>query len=50
VKERGIWYSKFIDIITKKEIGVDRKIMADMIVNSPESFDRFFKEVVGEIK
>lgn len=47
VKERGISYSKFIDIITKKQIGVDRKIMADMIVNAPESFDRFFKEVVG---
>ena len=45
VKEKGISYSKFINILTLKEVGVDRKIMADMIENYPEAFNRFFKEV-----
>lgn len=39
-------YSAFIDILTKKNIGVDRKIMADMIENDPAAFERFLMQVV----
>ena len=45
---QGISYSRFIDMLTKKEIGIDRKIMADLIQNNPETFARFVEEVTGE--
>ncbi len=45
---QGISYSRFMDMVTKKEVGVDRKIMADMIENNPEAFARFVEEVTGE--
>ena len=37
----GLSYSKFIDQLTKKDIAVDRKIMADMITNDMTAFARF---------
>jgi len=35
-----ISYSKFIGALKKKNIAVDRKILADLAENSPESFKR----------
>ena len=42
----GQTYSKFIDILNKKNIEVDRKIMADMAENNPEAFSRFVESSV----
>jgi large subunit ribosomal protein L20 len=38
-------YSKFIDLLTKKNIGLDRKILADLAENNPETFERIVNEV-----
>ena len=45
LKEAGLSYSKFIDTLKKKEIAVDRKILADLAHNNPESFSRLLKQV-----
>jgi large subunit ribosomal protein L20 len=42
----GQTYSKFIDILNKKNIEVDRKIMADMAENNPETFSRFVESAI----
>jgi len=42
----GLSYSKFIDVLTKKDVQVDRKIMADMIENDAAAFKRFLESVV----
>lgn len=46
----GLSYSKFIDVLTKKDVQVDRKIMADMVENDAAAFKRFLESVVdGEV-
>lgn len=42
----GFSYSKFIDALKKKNIIIDRKIMADLAENNPETF----LNVVNEVK
>ncbi len=42
----GFSYSKFIDALKKKGIILDRKIMADLAENNPETF----ANVVNEVK
>ena len=41
----GITYSVFIDKMTKKGITVDRKILSQLAVSSPESFTRIVEQV-----
>jgi large subunit ribosomal protein L20 len=38
-------YSKFIDALKKKNIGVDRKILSDIAHNNPETFARIVKSL-----
>lgn len=45
LKEFGISYSKFIDTLKKKNILVNRKMMASMAEENPESFKRFVEGV-----
>jgi large subunit ribosomal protein L20 len=45
LKEHGVSYSKFISLLNKKEVGLDRKILADLAENNPESFAAIVKEV-----
>ena len=45
---QGISYSQFMDKVTKAGISVDRKIMAQMIQENPESFARLVETVTGE--
>jgi large subunit ribosomal protein L20 len=37
VREHGLSYSRFIDALKKGQIGVDRKILADLAVNNKET-------------
>ncbi len=39
-RELGMSYSKLIDALNKKKILVDRKILADLAENNPETFAR----------
>ncbi len=45
VRNFGTTYSKFIDTLKKKDIALDRKVLADMVENNPETFERIVKEV-----
>lgn len=44
-EKNPISYSKFIDKLKKNKIGLDRKILADLAENSPESFKRVLEKV-----
>jgi large subunit ribosomal protein L20 len=46
VREEGMTYSTFIDKLNKKGITLDRKVLADLAMNNPESF----KNLVNSVK
>ena len=46
VRAEGLSYSRFINGLKLKKIGLDRKILADLAVNHPEDF----KQIVAEVK
>lgn len=45
IGKNPISYSKFIDKLKKNKIGLDRKILANLAENSPESFERILDKV-----
>lgn len=45
VRQRGMKYSEFIHGLTLSQIGLDRKILADLAVNDPAAFDLVVEEV-----
>ena len=50
VRQRGWRYSEFICALSKANIGLDRKILADWAVSDPAAFDQVVaaaKEAVG---
>jgi large subunit ribosomal protein L20 len=46
VREEGITYSEFINRLKVKGIELDRKVLADLAMNEPESF----KSLVASVK
>ena len=42
---KGLSYSKFMGAVKKMGILVDRKILADLAHNNPETFDRFVSQI-----
>lgn len=44
-KKEGISYSVFIDKLKKANIQLDRKILADLVVNDPASFQKIVDSV-----
>ncbi|OIO33193.1 MAG: 50S ribosomal protein L20 [Candidatus Yonathbacteria bacterium CG_4_10_14_3_um_filter_47_65] len=44
-KTLGVSYSKFIDMLKKKNIALDRKILADVAEHHPETFKRVVKHI-----
>ena len=46
VREEGLTYSQFIGLLNKKGITLDRKILADLAMNEPESF----KQLISSVK
>jgi len=46
VRAEGLTYSGFIHLLNKKGVELDRKILADLAMNEPESF----KQLVTSIK
>ena len=44
-KASGMTYSVFINSLKKKNISIDRKILADLAENNPETFKRILAEV-----
>src|SRR3989344_200775 len=45
LKENGLSYSKFISMLKKKNIALDRKILADLAQNNPETFKKVIETV-----
>ncbi len=45
VRNEGLSYSKFMASLKAKNIGLDRKILADLAVNHPEDFKKIIAEV-----
>ena len=46
VREEGLTYSQFIHLLNEKGVGLDRKILADLAMNEPESF----KALIASVK
>jgi large subunit ribosomal protein L20 len=44
VREHGMTYGKFINALKKKNILLDRKILADLAQNEPEAFKKIVEE------
>jgi large subunit ribosomal protein L20 len=47
VKKEGISYSRFIHALKEKNIELDRKILADLVVNEPEVFKKIIAKAKG---
>jgi large subunit ribosomal protein L20 len=45
LKENGMSYSKFIPLLKKKEIALDRKILAELAGSHPETFKKILESV-----
>jgi len=45
VREEGLTYSQFIHLLSTKGIGLDRKVLADLAMNNPESFKALITQV-----
>jgi large subunit ribosomal protein L20 len=45
VRAEGLTYSQFIHKLNEKNIGLNRKILADMAMNEPESFKNLILSV-----
>jgi large subunit ribosomal protein L20 len=46
VREEGLTYSEFINRLKVKGIGLDRKVLADLAMNEPETF----RNLVASVK
>jgi len=46
-ENNGLSYSRFIHGLKEQNIELDRKILADLAVNSPQSFTRIVQKVKG---
>ena len=45
VRAEGLTYSKFINCLAKSKINIDRKVLADIAYNNPETFKSIVKKV-----
>jgi large subunit ribosomal protein L20 len=45
VREHGITYSEFINKMKLKNIELDRKVLADLAMNQPETFNKLVESV-----
>ncbi len=45
VRPLGMTYSRFIAALKAKNVGLDRKVLADIAKNHPEAFKRIFDSV-----
>ncbi len=44
VKQRGFSYSSFMHKLKEANIGLDRKMLADLVTNNPQAFDAVLDE------
>jgi len=46
-RQYGISYSVFMNKLASKNIGLDRKVLADLAVKNPQAFESLVKEVTA---
>lgn len=44
-REHGMSYSKFMGLLAKKDIQLNRKVLADLAMNEPQAFEAIVKSV-----
>jgi large subunit ribosomal protein L20 len=44
-RQRGLTYSQFMHLLKLANVDLDRKMLADLAVREPETFDRILNEV-----
>jgi len=44
-RQHGLTYSRFMALLREAHVGLDRKILADLAVREPETFERIISEV-----
>ncbi|MEW5805509.1 MAG: 50S ribosomal protein L20 [Patescibacteria group bacterium] len=47
VKELGLTYSKFINLLKKQQIEIDRKVLAEIAETQPEVFKKIIDQLEG---
>ena len=47
VKQMDLPYSKFINLLKQKNIKLDRKILADLVLNDPQTFKTIVDKVTS---
>ena len=47
VRAEGMSYSKFIAVMKAKNVGLDRKILAELAVHKPEEFKKVYSQVIS---
>jgi len=45
VRQHGLKYSEFIGLLSKKNIQINRKVLADLAMNNPDAFEMIVKSV-----
>jgi large subunit ribosomal protein L20 len=45
VRQHGLSYSQFMGLVAKKNLGLNRKVLADMAMNHPETFTAIVNQV-----
>jgi large subunit ribosomal protein L20 len=48
-RELGVTYSKFMAGLKKAQIGIDRKVLADLAVNDPAAFGAIVEKVKAQL-
>ncbi len=46
VRERGSTYSKFMGLLKKSNVELNRKILSELALNEPKIFDKIFEQVI----
>jgi large subunit ribosomal protein L20 len=44
-RQHGLSYSQFMHLLQQNQVGLDRKMLADLAVREPETFERIVSEV-----
>lgn len=47
LRGRGIQYSRFIHQLTRKQIGLNRKMLSELAIKEPKVFEEVMKKVMG---
>lgn len=46
LKPHNISYSKFINLLSKKKVELDRKVLSQIALEDPKSFDEIVKKII----